>query len=158
MNNEINNLYEFHKFRFNPRTNTLWRDQEVVALPPKALELLKLLLEKQGEVVSKQEIFDTVWADTFVEDGVLTQNIYTLRQTLGTHENGKQLIENLARRGYRLTTPVHLVSSENGSGKKSEVTESFKGAAVTGSFSKFLFVPPIIFLLAVIVFLFHAKK
>jgi Tol biopolymer transport system component/DNA-binding winged helix-turn-helix (wHTH) protein len=106
MDNEFNNLYEFGNFRFNAKTNTLWRDNEIVALSPKALELLKLLIEKQGEVVTKQEIFDTVWAQTFVEEGVLTQNIYVLRQALGTDENGKQLIENLARRGYRLVAPI----------------------------------------------------
>jgi DNA-binding winged helix-turn-helix (wHTH) protein len=53
----------------------LWRDNAFVALPPKSIELLKLLIRKRGEVVLKQEIFDAVWADTFVEDGVLTQNI-----------------------------------------------------------------------------------
>ncbi len=110
MSSEINILYEFGKFRFNAKTNTLWREDELISLPPKALELLKLLVEKQGEVASKQEIFETVWAETFVEEGVLTQNIYTLRQALGTDENGKQLIENLARRGYRLTVPI---ASEN---------------------------------------------
>lgn len=112
MSNEFNNLYEFGKFRFNAKTNTLWRDDELISLSPKALELLKLLIEKQGEVVSKQEIFEKVWADTFVEDGVLTQNIYTLRQTLGTDENGKQLIENIARRGYRLSVPIFKKSEE----------------------------------------------
>lgn len=107
MSNENKNLYKFGGFRLDTQTNTLWRDGELISLSPKALELLKLLIKKQGEVVSKQEIFDTVWADTFVEEGVLTQNIYTLRQALGTDENGKQLIENLARRGYRLTVAIH---------------------------------------------------
>ena len=114
MSNEFNSLYEFGQFRFNAKTNTLWRDDEIVALPPKALELLKLLIEKQGEVVSKQEIFDTVWAETFVEEGVLTQNIYTLRQTLGNLENGKQIIENIARRGYRITAPIIKEEGEKG--------------------------------------------
>lgn len=108
MNNEINNLYEFGNFKFEVKTNTLWRDKERISLSPKAVELLKLLIEKHGEVVSKQEIFDTIWSETFVEEGVLTQNIYTLRQALGVDENGKQLIENFARRGYRLTIPVQI--------------------------------------------------
>lgn len=106
MGNDFSSLYKFGSFRFDAKSNTLWRENEIVALPPKALELLKLLIERKGDVVSKQEIFDTVWAETFVEEGVLTQNIYTLRQTLGTSENGKPIIENLARRGYRLTVPV----------------------------------------------------
>ncbi len=114
MSIETKNLYEFGSFRFDAEKRTLWREDEVVSLPPKALELLKLLIEKKGEIASKQEIFEKVWADTFVEEGVLTQNIYTLRQALGTDENGKQLIENLARRGYRLTVvvTVHKISDE----------------------------------------------
>lgn len=103
---EIKDLYEFGSFRFNLKTNTLWRENELVSLSPKALELLKLLLQRQGEIVSKQEIFDKVWAGTFVEDGVLTQNVYTLRQALGIERDGKQIIENIARRGYRFTVPV----------------------------------------------------
>ncbi len=106
MSNEINNLYEFGGFRLNAETKTLWRGNDLIPLSPKAFDLLKLLVEKQGDVVSKQEMLDKVWADTFVEEGVLTQNIYTLRQTLGTDENGKPIIENIARRGYRLTVPV----------------------------------------------------
>ena len=106
MRNEFNNLYEFGNFRLNTETNTLWRDNELIQLSAKAAELLRLIVEKQGEVVSKDEIFSKVWAETFVEEGVLTQNIYTLRQALGTDENGKPLIENLKRRGYRITIPV----------------------------------------------------
>ena len=68
--------------------------------------MLALLLKQQGEFVEKEEIFETVWAGTFVEDGVLTQNIYTLRKALGNDADGKPLIENRTRLGYRLTIPV----------------------------------------------------
>lgn len=103
---ETRELCEFGGFRFDPGKGMLWRQDELIPLAPKPLELLKLLIQRQGEIVSKQEIFDTVWAGTFVEDGVLTQNVYTLRQVLGKDDKGKQLIENVARRGYRLAVPV----------------------------------------------------
>ncbi len=118
MSNEFSKIYEFGGFRFDARTNTLRRDDEPVSLSPKASELLKLLLERSGELVTKQEIFDVVWAETFVEDGVLTQNIYTLRQALGTDADGKQIIENVPRRGYRLNTPV--VQKPDDTGKTPE--------------------------------------
>jgi Tol biopolymer transport system component/DNA-binding winged helix-turn-helix (wHTH) protein len=105
MSSKFNNLYEFEGLRLDPQTRTLWRGEELISIPPKAFDLLKLLLERRGSIVPKQEIFETVWAGTFVEDGVLTQNIYTLRQALGTRRGGKQLIENVARRGYRLNIP-----------------------------------------------------
>ena len=106
MSHVISNLYEFGDFRFDAETNTLWRMGELVALSPKALELLRVIVERRGEIISKQAIFDAVWQDTFVEEGVLTQNIYTLRKTLGTDASGNQIIENIARRGYRLNVPV----------------------------------------------------
>ncbi len=114
MGNKISSLYEFGKFRFDSKTHNLWRDGEPVSLSPKASELLALLLERNGEFVSKDEIFATVWAETFVEDGVLTQNIYTLRKVLGTNEDGSPLIENRTRQGYRITVPVQLTAQSSG--------------------------------------------
>lgn len=101
MSSRVNNLYEFGDFRLEAETGTLWRSDAVVPLSPKAAELLQLLIERHGQIVSKQEIFETVWADTFVEDGVLTQNIYTLRSKLGLDDEGRQFIETVPRRGYR---------------------------------------------------------
>jgi Tol biopolymer transport system component/DNA-binding winged helix-turn-helix (wHTH) protein len=112
MSSEVNKLYEFDRFRLDGATRSLWREDELIPLSPKSLELLFLLVERQGGIVSKQEIFDKIWAGTFVEDGVLTQNIYTLRQVLGTDENGSQFIENIARRGYRFAAPVRILSAD----------------------------------------------
>lgn len=103
MSSDINSFYEFLEYRLDAENCHLWRDGELVPLSPKALELLCLLVSHKGEVVPKQKIFDTVWSGTFVEEGVLTQNIYILRQTLGN-----EVIENIARRGYRFTVPVAL--------------------------------------------------
>jgi len=111
MSNGVNNLYEFGSFRLEGDTGTLWRGDEVVSLSPKASELLKLLVARRGQIVSKQEIFETVWAGTFVEDGVLTQNIYTLRLALGPDENGKQFIETIPRRGYRFAGEVRTAAA-----------------------------------------------
>ncbi len=111
MGNESNNLYEFRDFRFAGGTGKLWKNNALILLSPKASELLGLLLERAGEFVSKEEIFAKVWADTFVEDGVLTQNIYTLRKILGNDEDGKPLIENRTRLGYRITVPIRIVEN-----------------------------------------------
>lgn len=114
MSSKISSLYEFGRFRFDGKTHRLWRNERLILLSPKASELLQVLLEQQGEFVSKQEIFDSVWAETFVEDGVLTQNIYTLRKALGSDESGLPLIENKTRLGYRITVPVEKTEKSNG--------------------------------------------
>ncbi len=106
MRNEINNLYEFAEFKFDGNKQKLWKNNDLILLSPKATELLALLLEKKGEFVDKQEIFETVWKDTFVEDGVLTQNIYTLRKALGNDADGLPIIENKTRLGYRIAIPI----------------------------------------------------
>jgi Tol biopolymer transport system component/DNA-binding winged helix-turn-helix (wHTH) protein len=113
MSNEINNLYEFGGFTFDRKKGKLRQNDNLILLSPKATELLALLLERKGEFVDKEEIFEKIWTDTFVEDGVLTQNIYTLRKVLGNDEDGKTLIENKTRLGYRLTVPVFTADSAN---------------------------------------------
>ncbi len=106
MYSENGRLYEFEGFTLNSGSETLWRKGELVAISPKAIKLLLLLIERGGELVTKQEIFDSVWGDAFVADGVLTQNIYTLRNQLGTDAEGRQLIETVPRRGYRFSGRV----------------------------------------------------
>ncbi|MGB7070250.1 MAG: tetratricopeptide repeat protein [Pyrinomonadaceae bacterium] len=106
MNSGVIDLYEFGGYTLKVETMTLFRDGTLVSLPPKAIELLRFLLAHHGELLSKQQIFDQVWTDTFVEDGVLTQNVYVLRSALGTDEHGRQFIETVPRRGYRFAAPV----------------------------------------------------
>ena len=108
MNGENNQIYNFLNFRFDRKKMKLWRADELITLPLKALELLMLLLEREGEFVTKQEIFEKLWNETFVEDGVLTQNIYTLRKTLGNDSEGLSVIENKKGFGYRITAPIRI--------------------------------------------------
>ena len=100
MANEYRHLREFGGCRLDIENRFLWCQSEPVDLPPKALDLLCLLVEKQGEVVSKDEIWQSVWPDAFVEETNLTHNIYLLRKAF------KQLgerdpIQTVPRRGYR---------------------------------------------------------
>ncbi|MBX7172816.1 MAG: winged helix-turn-helix domain-containing protein [Pyrinomonadaceae bacterium] len=111
MNDENSEIYKFLDFRFDYRRKKLWKGNELITLPLKALELLSLLLEKNGDFVTKQEIFEKLWNGTFVEDGVLTQNIYTLRKILGNDEDGMSFIENKKGFGYRITFPINTKES-----------------------------------------------
>lgn len=134
MSNGDNNLYEFGGFRFDAESRTLWRGDEMVSLPPKALEVLFMLIGSNGKLVSKQEILKTVWAATFVEEGVLTQNIFKLRTALGKDSDGKQFIENIARRGYRLTVPVKILTTDEVAVLNSAKINNNFAAAVASDF------------------------
>jgi TolB-like protein/DNA-binding winged helix-turn-helix (wHTH) protein/Tfp pilus assembly protein PilF len=102
-------FYEFGSYRLYPAARVLMRDGATVPLTPKALDTLKVLVERAGQPVSKEELLATVWPDTFVEESNLAQYISVLRRALGTAEGNGNYIETLAKRGYRFVAQVHLV-------------------------------------------------
>ena len=106
--------YEFGLFRVDARERILLRDGEVVALTQKAFDVLLALVERSGHVVEKEELIQRVWPDSFVEEGNLSQNIYTLRKILGTDADGKPYIQTVPRRGYRFTGEVKVGQSSAG--------------------------------------------
>lgn len=77
---------------------TLHRDGQLVALPPKAMDLLVVLVQSAGTLVTKDNLMRRVWPDTFVEEGNLPVTVFTLRKALG--DNGEQYIRTVPRRGY----------------------------------------------------------
>ncbi|HTH36424.1 MAG TPA: winged helix-turn-helix domain-containing protein [Pyrinomonadaceae bacterium] len=100
-NSKNNCTYEFEDFRLDVKHLMLYRGARTVSLKPKAIETLVALVERRGEVVSNAELMDLLWADSFVEESNLTQNIYLLRKSLGNCADGRPFIENFSRRGYR---------------------------------------------------------
>src|SRR5829696_5910666 len=116
-------IYEFGRFRLDAGHLMLYRDSEPVALAPKIVETLVALVERRGDVVSKQELMERLWPEAFVEESNLTQNIYLLRKVLAEGSGGRELIETFRRRGYRFNGDVStsdgnsagtLASDENG--------------------------------------------
>ncbi len=98
--------YLFGPFRLRPDTGVLYRGDELVSLAPKTFDVLLLLVENAGEVVSKQQILDKVWADSFVEESSLTKNISILRKTLDEGFPGVEVIRTISKRGYQFTAAV----------------------------------------------------
>ena len=129
------NLYEFGEFRLDARESVLARGEELIILPPKVFETLALLVKKQGGIVSKTEMLDTIWADSFVEESNLTQNIYTLRKVLGKDAGGKQIIETVARRGYRIAVPVTKLTTAGGTNQNSFAPENASDDVQSSAFS-----------------------
>lgn len=107
MSNKTNNLYEFGSFKLDRKASVLYRNEKVLTLAPKVFETLLVLVEANGEIISKEELMNEIWQDSFVEESNLTQNIYTLRQIFGKKNN---FIETVPRRGYRFTAAVKTVA------------------------------------------------
>jgi len=106
-------VYEFGPFRLDTGEQQLSRDGQAVALFPKAYETLLVLLEHGGQTVSKQQLLDRVWPETFVGEATLAQNIFTLRKALGNDTEGRQYIETIPRRGYRFVAVLKIAQGRS---------------------------------------------
>lgn len=112
MDRQAKNLYQFEDFSLDVSQKCLWRAGALVALTPKAFETLLVLVKNSGAVVDKNTLLNEVWADTFVEEATLAQNISTLRKVLGSSPETR-FIETVPRRGYRFVADVReIVDSE----------------------------------------------
>ena len=83
-----------------------------IHLPPKAFDALLVLVQSGGRLVSKDELMEKVWPDTFVEESSLTVGIFALRKALGDGRNNHSYIETVPRRGYRFVAIV--IEASNG--------------------------------------------
>ena len=96
----------FGPYRLDTARRVLLRDGVMVPLPPKAVDVLLVLVESAGQLVEKSELLEKVWPNTFVEDGNLSVNIFTLRKALGEAEGEGDYIRTVPRRGYTFVAPV----------------------------------------------------
>ena len=97
----------FGPFAFDPQSRLLWREGTEIALPPRVLGVLELLIERAGQVVARQDLLDGVWKDAFVTDTSLAEAVSFLRQALGDDPQSPTYIQTVHRRGYRfLLTPT----------------------------------------------------
>ena len=99
-------LYTFDDVQVDTAGFRVERGGQAVPLEPKAFDLLVLLLERHGHVVTKQEILDTVWRQTAVTDNALTRIVAHLRKALGDDARDARYIETVPTRGYRWLAPV----------------------------------------------------
>src|SRR2546423_12332534 len=112
MSQQTKQLYEFGHFTLDETESRLLRDGQPVALAPKVLETLIVLIESSGHVVDKKVLMQRLWPDSFVEEANLAVNISPLRKALGDDENGERVIETVPKRGYRFAAQVTKVLAD----------------------------------------------
>ena len=112
MSRPTNLFYEFGRFRVDVAERLLFREGTPLSLPPKAFDILLVLISQSGHVLEKRELIKTVWPDTFIEENNLTQYISALRRVLGDDRHEQHYIETVARRGYRFIAPVTQVQGD----------------------------------------------
>ncbi|MGE3273890.1 MAG: winged helix-turn-helix domain-containing protein [Vicinamibacterales bacterium] len=99
-------VLEFEGFSLSTAHRLLLRNHRPVALPPKAFDILCVLVANRDRVVTKSELLSAVWPDTFVEEGNLAQNISVLRRALGESAREHRCIVTVPGRGYRFAADV----------------------------------------------------
>ena len=102
----VRGAYHFGPFHLDVRERRLSRGEEVIPLRLKVFDTLLVLVENAGRLVTKQELLDTVWPETTVEENNLNHNVSVLRKALGEKATGQQYIETVPRVGYRFAAPV----------------------------------------------------
>jgi len=117
----------FDPFCLDLASACLWRGSEAIKIRPKAFAVLNYLLDRPGQLVTKDELLKAVWPETFVGDAVLKVTIGQLREALDDDPRSPRFIETAHRRGYR------FVGRIAGAGPKLETdleSFSYRDAAV----------------------------
>ena len=107
----MNHLYRFGQFVLDSRRRTLSHADSSISLTPKAFDVLLFLAQNPNRLVTKEELLQAVWGDTFVEEGNLTQYIYNLRKALGDNSEDARLIVTIARKGYQFTADLTVAEA-----------------------------------------------
>jgi DNA-binding winged helix-turn-helix (wHTH) protein len=96
----------FGPFRLDPHDRRLWRGAAAVELNARYLDVLILLVEARGGLVTKDRFMDEVWRGVPVTDEALTQAIRTLRRALGDDAGAPRYVETVPKYGYRFVAEV----------------------------------------------------
>jgi DNA-binding winged helix-turn-helix (wHTH) protein/tetratricopeptide (TPR) repeat protein len=99
----------FSNFALDRENQSLYRDGTPIPLTPKAFAVLAYLVDHPGRLIAKNELLDSVWPDTFVQEAVLKTCILEIRKALGDNAHESRFVETLHKRGYRF---LALLSDE----------------------------------------------
>lgn len=102
-------VYEFKGFRLDVPEHRLLRNGQPLHLKAKIFELLLFLVERQGQLVEKDELMREIWPNTIVEESNISVGISILRKMLGEDRAGREFIETIPRLGYRFVAEVTQV-------------------------------------------------
>ena len=104
--------YKFSNFVLDVRQEKLSKNGEPLNIQSRAFQVLQLMVENAGNIVTKEEFFARVWQGAFVEDNNLTVAIAQIRKVLDETKDNK-FIETVTKKGYRFVAEVEIMSGEN---------------------------------------------
>ena len=128
-----NLIYNFDNFCLNPQQRKLFCFGQPLPMSPRTFGMLLMLVERQGEVIKKEEFLETIWSDSFVEESNLTVHISALRRVLQEKRGDKKFIETISGRGYCFVAPVSKI--EQSLQTKTLESQPSAGLRKNGNFS-----------------------
>ncbi|MEV8542191.1 alpha/beta fold hydrolase, partial [Streptomyces sp. NPDC051572] len=102
--------YYFGEYELDMARHQLRRNGAPVHVEPRALDLLRHLIERRDRMVPKNELLDEVWGDRFVSEAALTTALRTARLAVGDTGSRQQVIRTVHRRGYQFVAPVTVLT------------------------------------------------
>lgn len=105
--------FRLGRWLVRPSLNRLVHGDTEVHVRPKLMDLLVFLSQHAGEVVSKEQILEGIWAKRFMAESVLSGLMAELRRTLEDDAHSPRFIETVPKRGYRLVAPREPVDDED---------------------------------------------
>ncbi|HKS26761.1 MAG TPA: winged helix-turn-helix domain-containing protein [Pyrinomonadaceae bacterium] len=115
MTEQVLKVYDFGPFRLDATVRHLLRDGHPLSLTSKVFDLLLLLVKKHGQLVTKEELMEELWPDSFVVQNNLTVHMSMLRKILGEGRRDHNYVETVPGRGYRFVARVREVDAESAS-------------------------------------------
>jgi DNA-binding winged helix-turn-helix (wHTH) protein len=113
----------------DPGSRALFHDDRLLPLGERAISILLMLIERSGQLVSKDELIAFAWQGLAVEDSNLTVQIAALRRALALVPEGRSWIETMPRRGYRFVGPVVEPDASTNALATNSLPESAPGAS-----------------------------
>ena len=131
-------LYRFDGFTVDAGRRLLLRDGRAVPINPRAFELLVVLIEQRGRVITKDELLEQVWPNQSVEEGNLTVHVSAVRKALGERRGENRYVVTVPGRGYEFVAafdsdaalPVPAAAIASPRTRRSSVIVLFFAAAI----------------------------
>lgn len=106
-------ILRFADFEFEPESGRLLKEGSLVPIQEKPLRVLSILLRHPNQLVTRQEIFEQIWAGTYVaEDESLNTAIRKVRFALNDSSSSPRFVETVGSRGYRFVHPVEMIGTQ----------------------------------------------
>lgn len=125
--------YRFGRFTLDADERQLVKGDELLAVPPKAFDVLMTLVRRAGHLVTKKDLLEAVWANSFVEEGILAVHVSALRKLL----DDPRSIETVSRSGYRFRSDVTCIvdATESGVGVEAPAVHPTESSLVVLPFA-----------------------